>query len=154
MLCPIAWRSCYTLVNLGISFKFFCSKSEHVSFMLLHTSEVCYPCNKQPWSVPPEEDLVLCCWQGWDSKGPCVPSRRCWLADKHGACFMEKLHTSGACQILVCSGIPLEGILGHCQALQSDVRRRQGRTPPKLHKHTDCVTELASGDSCGMQQGT
>lgn len=81
VLCPIAWQSCYTLVTFGISFNFLCSKSEHLSFMLLHTSEfLCYPCDKQQWSVSLEEDLVLCYWQGCDSEGPCVPYKRCWCS--------------------------------------------------------------------------
>lgn len=92
MLCPIAWQSCYTLVNLGIPFKFLCSKWEHLSFMLLLTSKLlCYPCDKQHCSVPPEEDLVLCYWQGWDSKGLCVPYKRCWCS-RQTWCFGNALY--------------------------------------------------------------
>lgn len=50
-----------------------------------------------------------------------------------GVCVMEMLYTSGACQILLCAGIPLEGILGHCEVLQSDTWRKEGRTPLRLH---------------------
>lgn len=56
------------------------------------------------------------------------PTRDADVADKPDACVMEVLYASGPCQILVCSGIPLEDILGHCQVSQSDIRRKHGRT--------------------------
>lgn len=61
------------------------------------------------------------------------PTRDADVADKPDACVMEMLYTSGACQVLVCSGVLLKGILGHCQVLPSGIRKKQGRTPLKLH---------------------
>lgn len=130
MLCPIAWQSCYTLVTLGISFNFLCSKSEHLSFMLLHTSEfLCYPCDKQQWSVSLRKIWCSVTDRVVIQRDPVSPTRDAGVADKHDVRVMEMLY-AGACQILVCAGIPLEGIFGHCQ---SDTQRKQGRTPLRLH---------------------
>lgn len=135
----------------GHLFKFLCSKSQHLSSMLLHTSELLgYPWDKQHCSVPPEEDVMLCYRQGWDSKGPI---KRCWCSRQTWClCYGNALYIwclSNPCVFWD----PFERNPWPCQVLQSGIRRKQGRTPLKLHKHSDCVTHLASGDSCGLQQG-
>lgn len=66
--------------------------------MLLHVSEfLCYPRDKQHCSVCPEEDLVLCYWQGCDPEGPCVPYKRCWCLCYGNALYIWCLSNPFVC---------------------------------------------------------
>lgn len=163
MLCPIAWQLCYTLVNLGISFNFLCSKKvlsfPSGNFTQLH----CYPCDKEQCSVPPEEDLVLSYWQGRGSEGPCVPYKRCWCSRQNlmlvlWKCFIHLVPVRSLCVLGSLWKISLVTVKSR-KVISGESKAGHHRTLPntaccvwKCTQYTDCVTELASGDSCGLQQ--